>query len=280
MLRQRIQSGAIIIGLLLLAAFYAPPFVVLGIVLLVVGLGLVEFFDLLSASGITHQRNAGILGGLLYLLAVYSSYVCPCLHPEVASLGALFVILAALFLFCLVVKEADSPLETIAATFLGILYISFFSSFLIHLLFYDGSGNGKIFLLYLISVVKGSDIGAYSIGCWIGKHKFLPRISPKKTWEGVAGGVAASLLISLAWYRFTGGDLGVIRFSIGDCIFLGVLLPCIGIFGDLSESMLKREAKVKDSGSWINGMGGILDVVDSLLFAAPALYLYARQFQG
>ena len=72
----------------------------------------------------------------------------------------------------------------------------------------------------------------------------------------------------------------MIRFTLVDTIVLGLLLPWVGIFGDLAESMLKRQAGVKDSGRWIHGMGGVLDVVDSLLFAAPALYLYARQFHG
>lgn len=280
MLRQRIQSGAIIIGLVLMAALVAPPVAVLAIVLLLAGLGLAEFYTLLSASGMETQRGFGILGGLLYILTVYAGYVSPCLHPEAAFLGALFFILAALFLFLLLGGETSRPMESIAGTFLGILYVGFFMSFFIHLLFFDGTGNGKVFLLYLISVVKSSDIGAYSIGSWVGKHKFMPNISPKKTWEGVLGGVAVSLLVSLAWYFAAGGDLGVVRFSLADCVFLGLLLPLVGIFGDLAESMLKRQANAKDSGNWIQGMGGILDVVDSLLFAAPFLYLYARQFQG
>ena len=278
MLKYRIQSAAIIISLLILAFFFAPPILVLGIVLGVAALGLVEFYSLLEAAGINHKRNFGILGGLLYVLAVYCSYASNCMNQEVAVIGTLFCLLAALFLLLLVFSETSYPLESIGGTFLGILYISFFVSFLIHLLFFDGTGQGKLFIVFLISVVKISDVGAYCVGCWIGKHKFIPRISPKKTWEGVIGGVVSSVLVSLLWYASTGGDLGVVRFTLFDFCVLGVALPWVGIFGDLSESMLKREAGLKDSGTWINGMGGILDVIDSLLFAAPALYLYARQF--
>ena len=220
MLRQRIQSGALIIGVLIAAAVYAPPWLVLGIILLIVGLGLHEFYDFLSASETHDYRNFGIAGGLLYILAVYGSYACPCLHPEVASTGALALILSALFLYALLSRKTDRPLDSISRTFLGILYLGFFCSFFIHLLFFDGSGNGKVLLLYLISVVKGSDIGAYSVGSCIGKHKFIPRISPGKTWEGVLGGVVTSLLISFGWYASTGGDLGVIRFTLVDTIVL------------------------------------------------------------
>lgn len=280
MLKSRLKSGAAFILAIAVAAIYAPPVLVVGLILLLVILGMLEFYDLLDHASIGHQRHLGVFFAALYIIAVYAGYVWVCLDREVAFIGVLFLILAALFFQRLVVSEDDQPLESIGGTYLGIFYIAFFSSFLVHLLYFDGSGNGKLFIVYLITVVKSSDIGAYFTGRWIGKHKFAPRISPNKTWEGVLGGVLTSVCVSLIWFTCTKGDLRVVRLSVLDFSVLGLLLPWIAIFGDLAESMLKREADVKDSGTLITGMGGILDVMDSLLFAAPALYLYARQFQG
>lgn len=280
MLKQRLITGFSLAGLLILATIYAPPLLVVAIILLLTGVGIVEFNGLLAGAGIGHQRSFAFFSGLLYVLAICAGYVSPWLDPELAGVGTLFVIFAALFLHLLVFSKHPRPLEVIGGTFLAILYVAFLSSFFIHLLFFDGSGNGNLFIIFLISVVKSSDIGAYFSGRWFGTHKFIPRVSPNKTWEGVAGGILLSIAVSLIWFLASRGDLRVVRLSMLDFCLLGFLLPWLGIFGDLSESMLKRQAQMKDSGTWIHGMGGVLDVVDSLLFAAPALYLYARLFQG
>ncbi|MCX7009821.1 MAG: phosphatidate cytidylyltransferase, partial [Kiritimatiellaeota bacterium] len=133
-------------------------------------------------------------------------------------------------------------------------------------------------ILYLLLVVKLSDTGAYFVGCTIGHHKLVPRISPKKTWEGFFGGLAFALVASLLWWHFSGGRLGPLAFPLPHAIGLALLLALMGVLGDLAESILKRAANVKDSASYIQGMGGVLDVLDSLLLAAPTLYIYAALF--
>jgi phosphatidate cytidylyltransferase len=133
-------------------------------------------------------------------------------------------------------------------------------------------------LIYMIMVVKVSDIGAYFVGCRYGRHKLFPRVSPAKSWEGTLGGLLSAVAMSVAIFFIFGGTLGPVRLRLTDAIILGVLLAVCGIFGDLLESLMKRAAGLKDSGTLIAGMGGVLDVIDSLLPAAPALYFYARFF--
>ena len=140
------------------------------------------------------------------------------------------------------------------------------------------NATGRMLIIYLGFVVKMGDVGAYFAGRAFGRHKLLPRISPKKTWEGLFGGIAASVITSLVFFLCAGGRLGVVAMSWCDALLLGALLPVVGGVGDMFESLLKRAAGAKDSGTIIPGMGGILDVLDSLLFGAPVLYAYARLF--
>jgi phosphatidate cytidylyltransferase len=123
-------------------------------------------------------------------------------------------------------------------------------------------------------VTKFSDTGAYVIGSLIGRHKMIPRISPGKTWEGFGGAIAASLLASLLFARLAGDKL--LGMNWGHAALLGLILSTGAVVGDLIESLFKREAGVKDSGHYFPGIGGILDLLDSLVFNAPLMYLYLR----
>ena len=137
--------------------------------------------------------------------------------------------------------------------------------------------SGRLLILYLIIVVKCTDIGAYTVGRLVGQHKLCPRISPGKTIEGFFGGIAFALAASLLFCHFTGYRFGSeISLRFHDAVILGVLLAVAGTVGDLFESLLKRAANTKDSSTVIPGMGGVLDVIDSLLFGAPVLYAYVK----
>jgi phosphatidate cytidylyltransferase len=133
--------------------------------------------------------------------------------------------------------------------------------------------DGGLMLLYLFTLVWVADIGAYFSGRRFGKHKLAPGISPGKTWEGVAGGVAANLVWMMVVYQFTSGwGIPLTMF-----IIIGLITSVISVVGDLFESILKREAGVKDSGKLLPGHGGVLDRVDSIIAATPvfvtSLYL-------
>jgi phosphatidate cytidylyltransferase len=117
-------------------------------------------------------------------------------------------------------------------------------------------------------------MGAYSVGSLIGRHKMIPRISPGKTWEGFAGAVFVSTAASLVFVHFFGAKMAGMNFL--HATILGIVLSVTAVIGDLIESLFKREAGVKDSGSLFPGIGGILDLLDSLLFNAPIMYLYLR----
>jgi phosphatidate cytidylyltransferase len=133
---------------------------------------------------------------------------------------------------------------------------------------------GKYFLLYFILITKISDMGAYAVGSLIGRHKMIPRISPNKTWEGFGGAILASTAASVMFVHFLGAQM--VGMNLRHAIILGVVLSLAAVIGDLIESLFKREAGVKDSGHLFPGIGGILDLLDSLLFNAPLMYLYLR----
>jgi phosphatidate cytidylyltransferase len=134
--------------------------------------------------------------------------------------------------------------------------------------------EGKYFLLYFVLVTKFSDMGAYVIGSLIGRTKMIPRISPGKTWEGFGGAILVSTGASLAFVHFFGAHMaGMNPFH---AVILGIVLSGAAVVGDLIESLFKREAGVKDSGKLFPGIGGILDLLDSILFNAPIMYLYLR----
>ena len=117
-------------------------------------------------------------------------------------------------------------------------------------------------------------MGAYLVGSLIGKHQMIPHISPKKTWEGFCGALALSLCASLGLYKLMPGSLPGLTGT--HAVILGLLLGFAAVIGDLAESIIKRSTGVKDSGNFLPGIGGILDLIDSLLFTAPLLFFYLR----
>jgi phosphatidate cytidylyltransferase len=189
------------------------------------------------------------------------------------ELVLVFSLLGA-FIRLVVVREANrEPITTAALTLLGLLYVPYLFNFVALLAFMPGhTVENRYLLIYLLAVTKFSDVGAYVIGSLIGRHKMIPRISPGKTWEGFAGAMATSLVISVVMVRLLGPRMPQISFT--DSVVLGLLLPLISVVGDLAESVVKRDASIKDSGNTIPGIGGALDLIDSILFTAPVLYFY------
>jgi phosphatidate cytidylyltransferase len=134
---------------------------------------------------------------------------------------------------------------------------------------------GLVALVSLIAVVKAGDIGAYTVGRLIGRHKMTPLLSPGKTWEGAAGAVIfaalAAWLLLLLWASQK--PSGAVSTNPLPWLGYGLLVGMVGLLGDLAESLLKRDLGRKDSSSWMPGFGGVLDLLDSILFAAPTAYL-------
>jgi phosphatidate cytidylyltransferase len=170
-------------------------------------------------------------------------------------------------------KTNTTGILSISVTLFGLMYVPWLLNFIQKINFFPDI-EGKYFLLYFILITKFSDMGAYVVGSLIGKHKMIPRISPGKTWEGFGGAIVASTGASLAFVHFFGPHM--FGMNTLHAVILGVVLSSTAVIGDLIESLFKREAGVKDSGGFFPGIGGILDLLDSLLFNAPIMYLYLR----
>jgi len=288
-LRQRIVSGVLLAVLVVMVANYLPS---PACWLLIVALGALaqyEFYTMMDGAGLPVFRVIGMLGGAAVISSTFWT-----IGPEDQQLAAgyrwenLVLMLTALVVFVRQFPQKDNtqPVVTIACTLLGVWYVAFLINYFTRLAFawHDGellrsvSPTGRMMVLYLVGVVKISDVGAYFSGRFLGRHKLYPRLSPKKTWEGLIGGVLASLVVSLLFWHLTGGVLGKLTLDLVDAVILGLVLPVAGVLGDLFESLLKRSSGMKDSGTLIPGMGGVLDVLDSLLFGAPVLYAYAVLF--
>lgn len=173
-------------------------------------------------------------------------------------------------------NKKESPIKSLAYSMLSQLYITF--PLMLMSSIYDKVS--AIFLLLIFVMIWMNDTGAYLVGCTMGRHRLFERISPKKSWEGFFGGLVFSLFTSIAYFYFINEPLnkGVYVYTLYDSIIfyigLGLAVPIFATFGDLVESMFKRELGVKDSGNLIPGHGGILDRIDSLLFVIPTVCVY------
>ncbi len=231
-------------------------------------IGLQEFYSFVEARKLAVYKLPGLLlGGLLSL----NCLLVMAFEKTDLTDFTFTLILLCLFLYTLSAKRPlEESIPALAATLFGIFYVNWLFG---HLTFLRGLPHGKQLIFYLLLVVWSGDTGAYYFGKAFGKHKLAPIISPKKTIEGALGGTGASLLAScLAKLSF------LPHLSYVDCVLLGILMAIVAQLGDLCESLLKRSANIKDSGTIIPGHGGILDRMDGVMFAAPVLYYYTIVF--
>jgi phosphatidate cytidylyltransferase len=253
-----------------------------GTLLLIAFFGLAgqwEFYRAQEEKGHKVFKQSGLFcGALIYLNSWYFLVFNPG-HARFVHFGEELVIVFALlgaFIRLVVVPETHrAPITTAALTLTGLLYVAFLFNFVAFLALTPGTPElNRFLMIYLLAVTKFSDVGAYVIGSLVGRHKMIPRISPGKTWEGFAGAIVTSLAISMALVHFMGEKIHALSFN--SSIALGLLLPLVSVVGDLAESVVKRDASIKDSGRSIPGIGGALDLIDSILFTAPVLYFYLQ----
>jgi len=246
-------------------------------------LGQWEFYRAQEEKGLKVFKQSGLFCGALIFANTWYFLIFRPAHAGFVHFGEeLILVFCVLGAFIrLVVRQENhaAPITTAALTLLGLLYVPFLFNFVALLAFMpnDDPNENRFLLIYLLAVTKFSDVGAYVVGSLIGKHKMIPRISPGKTWEGFVGAILTSLVISVVMTHVMSGKLHALTFV--DSIVLGLLLPLISVVGDLAESVVKRDASIKDSGHTIPGIGGALDLIDSILFTAPVLYFYL-QFMG
>ena len=250
-------------------------------VLLVIGVitvvGVMEICDMISKRGGRVYRAFAIIGGLAFVVGNWWAEVAArkSFFPESAvylmPLALAGLLAYALLLWRMFSKDMEHGTEKIAYTGLALVYVPLLLGVVMQIYFRHGS-NGAWWLLYFILVTKSSDMGAYAVGSMIGKHKMIPRVSPGKTWEGFGGAIVGSALVSLVFAHFAQERLVGMTFL--HALVLGIVLGAGSVVGDLVESLFKRESGVKDSGAYFPGIGGVLDLVDSVLFNAPIMMAY------
>jgi phosphatidate cytidylyltransferase len=279
-------ASFIVLWTVVLAALFSgnkivSDYVFLLIIVLLAGAGMVEFYGIVGRLGVTCFSQWGMVCGVLLIVATFlfvSGQLGPATSPaHVNDFESSFIIL---FVLGLCIRQFVSRTNTagilaISTTLFGLMYVPWLLNFIqkINFFFPDASA-GHFYVLYFVLVTKFSDCGAYAIGSLVGKHKMIPRISPGKTWEGFAGAVVISTAASAVFADLAGEHLPGMNFK--HAVILGVILSMAAVVGDLIESLFKREAGLKDSGRLFPGIGGILDLLDSLLFNAPLMYLYLR----
>jgi phosphatidate cytidylyltransferase len=266
----RFISSALIIALVFFIVVVWPNWVFCAVLTLMIAVALYEFYSLVEKKGIPIFKASGISIGILVPLSIYFTF------EPTKGWELLFIIAVLLTIFILQFtrRENSNAIFGVSTTIFGILYISWTFSFMLKLKLLDGPGlpSGSLLVAFLLLVTKMGDIGAYAIGTCCGKHSLIARISPKKSVEGALGGFAFSVGAAFASKSF------LPTVALHHLLILGCLLGILAQVGDLSESLIKRDCQVKDSADRIPGLGGVLDLVDSILFTAPTLYFYVFQF--
>lgn len=245
---------------------FQPLFVL--VLAFVIASALWEYYKIAKGNGHVPVETVGIFGSIFYLYALYltmgqtNAFQWPVI--------ILFLTLFASFLYYFF--SGISPLVNLAITVFGVAYLTIPLSIML-LIDFD---YGRYWMLYLLLVTKSTDIGAYFGGKQLGRHKMAPMISPKKTWEGAVAGFLAGTFTSYILHKLSGEYLGTPLFTSSlQSLCFGALMTIVAQIGDLSESLLKRDSGVKDSNR-LPGLGGILDMVDSLVFTAPLLYFFLK----
>ncbi|HXY61118.1 MAG TPA: phosphatidate cytidylyltransferase [Chthoniobacterales bacterium] len=244
-------------------------------------LALWEFYRMLDHASLPNFKITGMICGAIMLVGsfYYFSRVGPAQSYDFELAVLLFFLLTVFARQMFAALRHDEPLRTMAYTLFGLLYVLWLFNFVTKILYLtprsaNGIVTGQFYVLYLIAVTKFSDMGAYLTGSVIGHHLMSPHISAKKTWEGFFGALGLALLCSLALFKLMPGHLSVLTWT--HATVLGLLLGFAAVIGDLAESIVKRSTGVKDSGGLLPGIGGALDLIDSLLFTAPLLFFYLR----
>jgi phosphatidate cytidylyltransferase len=292
-LLKRIATAAVLIPIVLLLILRAPVPLLAVVAAVVALLTVHEFLKLTESYGVQPLRLPTYLfvGLFFVLLAVDAGNEKPLLSTAIFVYALGFAAAVAPFIFLsIVMRKADlsSGYPAAAASVFAFTYIGLPMGMLVQL---RQQWAGAFYLLYLLLVVWAGDIFAYFVGRSIGRHLMSPRISPKKTWEGAASSLIASVGVGWLLFKYAlpissallraglierrDGLFGLEKPAMLPIILLTIALNIAAQLGDLVESLLKRGAGVKDSGALLPGHGGMLDRIDALLFAAPVLWYYA-----
>jgi phosphatidate cytidylyltransferase len=248
-----------------------------------------ELIGLLDATSARPSANSVIGGVLALLVANWLPHVGP--HDPLDGRSALsydparaldvlawpFLSFAAVLMITFVVQsmQFEKPGRTmtkIAGTVLAVAYVGLLGSFTVQMRWFEGDHQGIIALVYLVATAKGADTGAYAMGRIAGRHKLWPSLSPKKTVEGAVGGVVLSVTFALVVAAIARYLVRIPTLDWWQAALYGLIVGAVAQLGDLMESMIKRDCERKDASAAVPGFGGVLDVIDSLIFAGPVAY--------
>jgi len=302
-LAQRVLTAVIAIPVIIAAAMYGGIAFFLFVALLS-WFALAEFYKLTEAKGAKPLRAAGLAAGVAINAAFFHVQLRAWIAAMFAQDGAsipfpsgeqllliVFILSLAVLLLAELFRNNGSAMLNLGATVLGLVYVPLFLGTFIglremftrtdlavahHFLMLGGSADGESIyasggatVIAVFAMIWLCDTAAYQVGRKIGKHKLFPRISPNKSWEGAVAGFLFSVGGAVAAKYLALSYLPLVH-----AVVLGCLVGTIGQLGDLTESLFKRDAGVKDSSARIPGHGGVLDRFDSLLLVAPVVYLY------
>jgi phosphatidate cytidylyltransferase len=261
MLKKRVITALWGLPLLIIAVWFDEPLPWFTILVAIWGLlAVFEFYRLVAVSDVWSLTAFGLLWTLLFILSPHFDYdfTVPLLLTSAIVLSLVWLVLR---------PQKEGVFLGWVWAIAGILYVGWLLSFLVGLRL-DAGRNWVFFALF---TTFGSDTIAFFVGRALGRHRLAPSISPNKTWEGAIGGVFGAIIVSLLFTLPTPLNLPL---SYGQAILLGLLVSVFGQFGDLVESLLKRNMGVKESGNMVPGHGGFLDRTDSVVFAGVVVYLY------
>ena len=280
--KKRIIIGTFLAIVITLLFLLIPASNIFCLIILssICAIGVWEFYSLLIAGEIPSSKKLGTFISIIFSIAtwyymhscknlIYKSYI-----SDVILWSIMASIIIITFYRLLAYDDMREGLFKALGTLLGFIYIPFLFSFFIRIFLINEDLSVPAYAaFYIVLCTKISDTGGYFIGSKFGKNKLAKIISPKKSWEGLYGGILFCLVVNIFWKIFIEK---YVFFSIPviHILFLSFLIPLFGTAGDLVESLFKRAVKIKDSSTITYGIGGILDMIDSLLFTAPMFYIY------
>ena len=271
MLRKRVITALVGIPLLVTIIWFGEPWFTMLVALWGL-LAALEFYRMVAASKVSPLTYFGLIWTLLFILSPHFDYatLTPFLLTSAVILSLIWLLLR---------RQKEGAFIGWAWTIGGILYIGWLLS---HFVTLRGLDDGRNWVFLALFTTFASDTAAFFVGRALGKHHLAPRISPGKTWEGAIAGVFGAIILSLFFTLpklFTvSNPLYLQDFSYWQAILLGLLISIFGQLGDLVESLLKRNMGVKESGTLIPGHGGVLDRLDSVVFAGVVVYYYVIWF--
>lgn len=261
MLRKRVITALICLPVIVIAVWFDTPLPWFTLLAAVWGtLAVYEFYRISGVTRVLPLACFGIIWAVLFILSPHFDYAF--LMPLLLTSAVVLSLLLLVFY-----HEKQGALQIWAGTVTGILYAGWLLSFLVALRL----DAGRNWLFLALFVTFASDTAAFFIGSALGRRHLAPRISPNKTWEGVAGGVFGAMAVSLLFALPSPLQLPL---GYGQALLLGLLVSVFGQLGDLAESLLKRSSGVKESGSLMPGHGGLLDRMDSVVFAGIVVYYF------